>query len=52
MGVERQSTSLRVDKSLWLTVRAYCLKNRLKVHDFIEDLIKERLKGQKFEFKF
>lgn len=37
-------TSIRVDEGLWRDAKMYALKNRMTVSDFLDKLLREKLK--------
>ena len=40
----RKTTSLKIDEELWKKVRIHCIQNNIEISEFIEELIKEKLK--------
>lgn len=43
----RKTTSLKIDEELWKKVKIKCIQDNKEISDFIEELIKDSLKGGK-----
>jgi len=42
--MERKTTSIKVEPELWKRVKVYCVEHDMDVSDFLEKIIKEKLK--------
>lgn len=42
--MNRKKTSLVIDEDLWQEVKIHCIKQKIDISDWIEDLIKKELK--------
>lgn len=40
----KKKTSLMVDEGLWQDVKIYCIKHKIDISDWLENIIKESLK--------
>jgi macrodomain Ter protein organizer (MatP/YcbG family) len=56
LGKERVTTSITVDRRLWIRAKIYAISKGLSLSEFIESLIRQELDKKKlsneFEFKF
>jgi len=41
---QRQTTSLKINKALWIRIKILCLKKEISISDWIEGKIKQELK--------
>ena len=44
MPGNKVTTSVKIDPELWTKVKIHCLKNNIKVSDFIEEILRKEIK--------
>jgi len=42
--MEKKTTSIKINPDLWQEVKIYCIKNKIDISDWLEKIIKEKLK--------
>ena len=45
--MQRETTSLKINKDIWKEVKKYCIDKEIMISEYIEDLIKKDLKKNK-----
>lgn len=51
MKKERKTTSIKVSPELWEEVKIHCIRQKIDISDWLENIIKENLKKKTERFK-